>query len=400
MNSAAKISGGAQPAVETPAAATPTATAVQECSSLTSQVSSDGMLPDDLNSAYKLSGFYASGDTGQGETIGLIEYDTYDANAVSAWESCLDVSPTIYVEQDTTNPPPSSPATPEATADIETLMSIAPSAKIAVYETANTIGVNLDPWTEAITGAGSTAPTPSVISSSWGLCESSEGNSKSAVYGEEDTLFSEALMQGQTILVVSGDNGSEGCVGASQLAVNDPASNPLVTAVGGTASNTVTGAQYVWNSNQAAKCLGTCVPGASGGGLSQVWDQPSYQPANATLQSGCSSGGLTESPVSGSSSSGCREVPDVSALAGNWYWQLCASTGTGGPCTGTSTTPFIVGAGGTSLAAPSWAGAIALTDQQCKANVGFINSLIYGAATNGLAFVGKVTSGNNDFTSA
>jgi subtilase family serine protease len=395
-NSTVRPPGGAQPAVGTK----PAVAAVQQCSAL-SGLPTDGMLPDNLASAYKLSGFYASSDTGQGVTVGLIEYDSYDATAVLVWKQCLGVLPTIYVEQDPTNPAPSPPAHPEATADIETLMSIAPSANIAVYETANLVGVNLDPWNEAITGAGSTAPTPSVISSSWGLCEPQEGTSTSAVYGQESTLFSEALMQGQTILVASGDYGSEGCAGTSQLAVSDPASNPLVTAVGGTASDTVTGPQYVWNSKlaTASSCLGNCVPGASGGGLSQVWAQPTYQSANASLQTGCSSAELTEPPVSGPGSGGCREVPDVSALAGNWYWQICQSTGTGGPCTGSSTTsPFIVGAGGTSLAAPSWAGAVALANEECKTNVGFLNPILYQYTSQSNPVVGPVTTGNNDFS--
>ena len=42
-------------------------------------------------------------------------------------------------------------------------------------------------------------------------------------------------LQGQTILVASGDDGSEGCTASGQLAVDDPASQPFATAVGGTA---------------------------------------------------------------------------------------------------------------------------------------------------------------------
>ena len=427
MHSAVKASaGGAQPAAATPAvtkpdAATPAVTkpataGTQECSALTSlpsETSVVGMDPGDLASAYKLSGFYSAGDTGQGVTVGLIEYDTYDASAVSAWEQCLGVSPTIDVEQDAISPPPSSPVTLEAASDIDTLMSIAPSATIAVYETANNPGIDLDPWTEAITGAGLSTPLPSlpsVISSSWGLCEPDEGTSASAIYATEENLFSEALMQGQTIFAASGDYGSAACAGNTQLAVNDPASNPLVTAVGGTASDTVTGTQYVWNSAQAStsSCLGNssntfinCVPGASGGGLSQVWAQPTYQPADASLQTGCSSAELTEPPVSGTGSSGCREVPDVSALAGDPYWELCTSTGSSGICAFTNSGEYFVALGGTSLAAPSWAGTMAMVDEECGANVGFLNEFLYSDTADGHPDVGAVTAtGNNDYTGA
>ncbi len=397
------VEGGAQPAVTGPAITKPTTAGVQECSTLTS-LPNDGMHPDDLASAYKLSGFYSSGDTGQGVTVGLIEYDTYDASAVSAWKKCLGVSPTIYVEQDTVSPPPSSPQTLEAASDVETVMSIAPSANIAVYETADNPGIDLDPWNEAITGADVTTPLPSlpsVISSSWGLCEPDEGTSGSSIYTEEESLFSEALMQGQTILAASGDYGSEACAGSSQLAVNDPASNPLVTAIGGTASDTVTGTQYAWNSklatNTKSSCLGDCVPGASGGGLSQVWEQPTYQPADASLQTGCSSASLTESPLSFTGST-CREVPDVSALAGNPYWLMCSSTGSSGICAFTNSGEYFVALGGTSLAAPSWAATVALANEQCKSNVGFLNPLLYQYTSQSNSVVGSVTSGNNDFT--
>ncbi len=120
------------------------------------------MDPADLSSAYKLSGFYSKSDTGQGETIGLIEYDSFDQPAVTAWEQCLGISPKLYVQKDTKAgfQPPSSPQTIEATSDIETLMGLAPSANIAVYETANVNGVDLDPWTAAISAGTPGIPLP------------------------------------------------------------------------------------------------------------------------------------------------------------------------------------------------------------------------------------------------
>ena len=66
----------------------------------------------------------------------------------------------------------------------------------------------------------------------------------SSYYEAEEALYEEAATQGQTVLVASGDNGSEACVPDSDsdaLAVNDPASAPMVTAVGGTASDTADG---------------------------------------------------------------------------------------------------------------------------------------------------------------
>jgi hypothetical protein len=392
------LSSGAKPAQTNPAIS-----AAQECTGLSSAAASEpAMDPAELASAYRLSGFYSKSDNGQTETIGLVEYDTYDPYGVNAWESCLKISPTVKTTTDGTIQSSAPPATIEATSDIETLMGLAPAANIAVYESANAAGVDLNPWTEAIGGV-SGIPLPSVISSSWGLCEP---ETQSSAYTAESNLFSEALMQGQTIFVASGDQGSEACFDPSSsspneaLAVNDPASNPLVTAVGGTSSDTVTGPQYVWNANDGSSCLGspdTCAGGASGGGLSAVWDQPSYQPANTTLQNGCSSGGITESPVSGTGSSGCREVPDVSAFAGNLYWEVCTDE-PGGPCDlgATPGKQYFVPVGGTSLAAPSWAGTIALADDQCGTSLGLLNTTLYADTTSGNPDVGAVTSGDND----
>ncbi len=74
----------------------------------------------------------------------------------------LGFSPTVYVQYGpTTSPPPAAPETIEATSDIETVMGLAPAANIAVYETANANGVDLDPWTAAIIGGISGIPLPS-----------------------------------------------------------------------------------------------------------------------------------------------------------------------------------------------------------------------------------------------
>ena len=405
-------SGGVTPAFSKPAVAA--AQECQELSSLGAGSSPTAMDPIDLATAYRVSGFYARGDTGRGTTIGLIEYDSYDQPAVAAWEECLGVSPKIFPNADSLSPPPNTPQTIEATVDIETVMAVAPAANLAVYESANVASVNLDPWTAAIGGVTG-IPLPAVISSSWGLCESDAVSEPGGggLYAAESTLFLEAATQGQTLLVASGDQGSEGCYDPTApspnetLAVSDPASSPLVTSVGGTNTLTVTGRQFVWDTPQtttAVECEATpsdCAVGASGGGLSTEWDQPTYQPASVALQAGCTSGGGSDGPYGGTTNGGCREVPDVSALAGYVYWELCTSSGVAPPCPARGPAgEYFIGVGGTSLAAPSWAATVALADASCPSKVGFLNPLLYRYAANGNTVVGAVTSGNNDFTAA
>ena len=188
--------------------------------------------------------------------------------------------------------------------------------------------------------------------------------------------------------------------------MNDPASNPLVTAVGGTDTATVTGQQYVWNTSlftAESDCEtepSACIVGASGGGLSSEWDQPTYQTANSTLQTGCVSGGGSDGPYGGTTNGGCREVPDVSALAGYPYWELCTNSGDAPPCSIPTEPPgeYFFGEGGTSVATPSWAATVALADASCPTNVGFLNPLLYRDASADNSIVGQITSGNNDFT--
>jgi hypothetical protein len=250
-----------------------------------------------------------------------------------------------------------------------------------VYES-NQAGTGLGPWQLAVSGTAS-GGLPAVISSSWTSCEPGTGMG-SSYYQAEEALYEEAATQGQTVLVAAGDDGSEGCLSETQskdLAVDDPASAPMVTAVGGTASDTPTGSQYVWNSRAAApsNCLGTgcSVNGAGGGGASTIWPRPGYQPASLPQSTACTLG-----------TQGCRELPDISALAGDPYAQYCSSN----VCNAFGNW---TGFGGTSLAAPSWGAAVLLSEPSCPTKIGFLNPLLYSEPTD---LAGAVTSGDNDLT--
>src|SRR5262249_60739818 len=79
--------------------------------------------------------------------------------------------------------------------------------------------------------------------------------------------------------------------GAGRRSVDDPASQPLVTAVGATSAQP--SGNVVWNDPL----------GATGGGVSRLWGRPAYQAAAAQPQSGVRCG---------ASRTACREVPDIS----------------------------------------------------------------------------------------
>jgi hypothetical protein len=343
-----------------------------------SGMAGNGLTPAQLQKVYGFSGFYDNGDEGQGQTIGLIEYALADTRAVSTFEACTGAS--LTVDYDPTSSPPRQKDA-EVAADVEVVAALAPKATVVVYES-NQQGTGLGPWELAVTGS---APggLPEVITSSWGSCEQDTGMGNS-YYRTEESIFDEAAAQGQTIFVAAGDDGSEGCLDQSHskvLAVDDPASAPGVTAVGGTASDTLNGHQYIWNSRSASErgCLGTgCAGnGAGGGGASMVWARPSYQPASLAQSTECKLG-----------LQGCRDVPDVSALAGDPYSQFCSASVCGSG-------EGWVGFGGTSLAAPSWGVAVILSAEYCSSRIGFLNPLLYSEPS---ALTGPITAGNNDLT--
>jgi Pro-kumamolisin, activation domain len=341
-------------------------------------MANQGLTPAQLDGIYGLDGFDQRGIEGQGETIGLIEYGLADLHAVAGYQACTGSS--LSIDYVPTSAPPTQIDT-EVAADIEVIAALAPKATVVVYE-ASQQGTDLAPWDMAVSGTGP-GGLPDVISDSWGMCEQATGLT-SAYYQVEEGLYEEAAAQGQTIVVASGDDGSEGCLDQTQskeFAVNDPATAPFVTAVGGTASDTTTGPQYIWNSRKALarQCLDTqCdLYGASGGGASTVWPRPTYQPAS-----------LPQSPSCTLGAQGCREIPDVSALAGDAYGQYCSPTLCGGGGNW-------VGFGGTSVAAPSWGAAVLLSDEICPTKVGFLNPLLYEEPS---LLTSPIRSGNNDLT--
>jgi subtilase family serine protease len=216
-----------------------------------------------------------------------------------------------------------------------------------------------------------TADAP-VISTSWGLCEADMSTSTLTA---ENAIFQEAAVQGEAVFAAAGDDGSDDCQ-SSKRAVDDPASQPYVTGVGGTtmASDVPGAPQSVWNDGA----------GAGGGGVSRDWAQPSYQSGFAQTQSQIS---CTPMPGGTGSSTTCREVPDVSADADpstgyDIYW----SNGW-------------LSAGGTSAAAPTWASLAALADSSnaCTSagvRVGFADALLYSLPASDF---NDVTMGTNAY---
>jgi hypothetical protein len=359
-----------------PHAAAPTgqdAIAPGESQPCTAGADSGGYTAGEIASAYDLSDLYAAGDGGSGTTVGLFELEPYSASDIAAYQACYGTSTSI-TNVTVDGGPGTGAGQGEAALDIEDVIGLAPNTSIFVYEGKNTGASALDTYRAIVT-----QNRAKVISTSWGLCEPQEGSSAA---NAENTLFLEAASQGQTIFAASGDHGVKDCTSgfsSNIKSVDDPASQPYVTGVGGT-SLTAVGpppTESVWNStwnNGSAS-------GAGGGGVSSLWVEPSYQSAFAIPQTG-----VTCVTVR---SYACREVPDVSADADivtgysvfyNNGWSIF---------------------GGTSAAAPTWAALAALANASVACtgkSVGFANPALYqAAATDYATYFNDVTSGNNAF---
>jgi len=253
---------------------------------------------------------------------------------------------------------------------------MAPKANVAVYLGPNGSG-SFDIYNRIVSD-----DTAKVISTSWGNCEAGRTASRLA---QENTLFQQAAVQGQTILASSGDGGSEDCSGSTALGVDDPAAEPFVTGVGGT-NLTAIGpkpTEAVWN--EAAQKVG-----AGGGGISRVWPMPAAQHGPGVVNS-YSTRTLCNSPVG----TVCRQVPDVSASADPMTGYMIYYIGTDSPYSGWQSI------GGTSAAAPLWAALVALADQNCACSLGYLNPALYNAAVGAPASFNDITTaGTNDYLNA
>ena len=313
--------------------------------------------------AYGFTGLYGASDLGAGATIAVFELEGNFPADTAAYRICFGTTGTVHtVKVDGGAPAPNASSDDgyETQIDVDNIVGLAPQANVLVYQGPDTASGSYDTDAAIIT-----ANRASVLSQSWGLCESQLGGTAIAA---EATLFQEAAVQGMTVLAAAGDVGSGDCDdtganGNTAQAVNDPAAQPYVTGVGGTTLSSLTGpVESAWNS----------ALGATGGGPSETWGAPSFQ-TNAATALGVDAGGETRSGSCPAAALNgyCRLVPDVSADADPYTGYMIYYNG-----------QWTIG-DGTSASTPVWAALVALAQSSagCAGNrLGFINSTLYGGA--------------------
>ena len=362
-----------------------------------------------LARAYKFDPLYRQHDFGQHVTVALFELADYANRDIRAYTRCYRVRPSVRrvrVDGGTTVAASGS-GTLEATADVEVVAAMAPRASVLVYEAPLAGG---DQSIVDTYGAIAQQDRAQVVSSSWGGCEPLAGAPAVRI---EAQLFQEMALQGQSMMAAAGDSGSEGCLPdvkevparlAYSLQVGNPASQPFVTAVGGT---TVTRygsppVQSAWNQTPAGMGFPAPFNGrhgrpgrypgnlVGGGGISRMWWMPSWQAA--FVRGRHASGARCGAPRG----TGCREVPDVSALAaiGTKGTRGYVIYGTAGAFKGRGW----LTAGGTSLATPLWAALTALADRQAPGHrLGLLSPSLYRVARSDPRAFTDVAAGNNDY---
>ncbi|MGA3333889.1 MAG: protease pro-enzyme activation domain-containing protein [Terracidiphilus sp.] len=319
---------------------------------------SASFLGSDMRAAY-----YGGSLTGSGQSLGLLEYYGTDLADLTTYYKNVGQTESVPITLLSTDGTSTSCVDTRAggncddteqTLDMTQALGMAPGLSSLVMYVGSTDA--------AIFNAMATAsPLNAQLSSSWTW--------NPADPSTDDPYFKEFAAQGQNLFQAAGDDKKWTTSGtASEIY---PADDDYVTSVGGTDLST-TSAGGAWASETAWA--------DSGGGISpHKIAIPSWQTAAAA---GCAS-----------CSQSYRNGPDVSANA-NFTFYVCADQTS---CTANEY-------GGTSFAAPLWAGYLALVNQQSIANgngkLGFINPGLYtiGESSSYSTDFHDITSGSNGYS--
>ena len=324
-----------------------------------------GLVPTDVLAYYNLKPLRDAGLDGTGQTIVLPEIDDLpNLNDLNKFASKYGLPPFNEVLTIKKNASWGTPMKPEGETvlDLEIIHAVAPKAQLVVYISAPDFGHSARAFDQMVTDH-----LGSVISESLGSCEPDTPPGARNVYA---AIQDRALALGMSHFVSSGDSGAFTCGFDQEAAGSFPSTLPTLTAVGGTtvfeSKEGLYFKEYAWGSPLDQT--------GGGGGASQFYAAPDYQ-----------------KNVAQSIAHGLRQVPDVSANGDPMTGFHIIFNGKEGQ------------AGGTSAAAPLWAGTIALINQDLKKKglreVGFANPAIYWMGDNLAKLNPKpfhdVTAGNN-----
>jgi uncharacterized protein (TIGR03437 family) len=341
------------------------------------------LAPDDVATIYNIAPLYQAGVDGSGQKIAVVGQTNVNLTDIQQFRSKFNLPApnlTKVLVPGSKNPGISNDDLPEADLDIEWSGAVARNAQIVYVYSTDVI--------QSLIYAIDSNIAP-VLSMSYGGCEAAD---LVDLPGYQQ-LAQQANTQGMTWVTAAGDSGAGDCedygamIAQNGLAVDAPAVIPEVTAMGGTTLNDVGGSYWaatndansasalsyipetVWNDTPLGRGLA-----AGGGGASIFFPQPSWQTAV------------------GAPNDGGRHVPDVSLSSSAEHLSYYVYTGGG--------TAFY---GGTSVAAPSMAGIVALLNQYLASTgspghtgLGNINPQLYRLSQSTPGIFHDITTGDNN----
>ena len=396
--------------------------------------------PNSFNANYTGTGCGSStGCTGAGVKIGVGGEATISASTVTDYRSMFlgssyAAAPTIVTTG--TGLKTDSGDAGEAYLDLELSGGLAPGAAIYYYPSADlTSGID----------TAINANVVDIFSLSWGNCELDMSTSDNQWF---NSLWSQAAVQGIAVTVSTGDSGSAGCDNTTDskgnnvldavdgLAVSGFASTPYNIAVGGTdfyelknsfstyvstssgssSTHYRTALSYIpestWNESTTSDVLlNANVPAGSSGGIWAGSGGKSSCSTNTTVDTSstvgtCTSGYSKPSWQTGTGvpSDGVRDIPDISLMAGSGAdsagWLVCTDDKNGSYTTNCTTQSngyfYFADYGGTSTAAPAFAGILALVQQKTVSRLGQAAQTLYALynGSHSSAIFHDVTVGN------
>ncbi len=329
-----------------------------------------GFGPQDFYTFYDVNSLLKGTITGTGGgCIGLIEVSDYPDAGLTNFDKAFKLAtPTItrVIAPDSDNPGQNSRAG-ETMLDVEYSHTFSPGAAIDVYiaDPATYSGNLIEATVDALDTAVS-QNTCSALSISIESC----GFPSTYYTGALHTTYMKAASQGQTVFVAEGDEGAaefqfdastDTCGLGTSRNVNELASDPNVTSIGGT--------QFKPDYNSAGDDVGFVAE--------SVWNEPQFLPEEIGSGGGGASTVWTKSEApfqaTGTPADGARDVPDISMEA------ACVTPGAFSVFPGQKTGNNVsCCACGTSLGAPVWAGIAELMVQSnSNQRLGSINTKLY-----------------------
>ncbi len=357
---------------------------------------SDGIAcyqPGQLRSAYHLPALYAKGITGKGVTIAIV--DPFGSPTIKSDLATFDrrfgypapprftiVTPAGVIPKYNPGNADMASWAGETTLDVEYAHALAPGASILLVETPVSENEGTSGFPSIVRAEEYVVShgLASVISQSFGATEETFASDKQLK--PLRAAYLDARSRHVTVLSASGDAGatdfeSDGSDYYTRRVTSWPASDPLVTAVGGTRLEQSGGSytSVAWNdtyNNAFYQFWGSQdpTPYASGGGRSEFFGRPAYQNAVKAV------------------TLGHRGVPDI-AMSGACNGAVSVYGSYGSGPAGWSLTC------GTSEATPEFAAIVALAVQVAGHPLGLINPTLYALLARHAPGLVDVTSGSN-----